>query len=89
MWSIWLGESKFTPSQHLHLSAQSRIASRRTHVGNRRLIITPAGHGFLGKFFVSGKRVPMSCRHVYVNCGNLSASARLLAMGDPIIMRKP
>jgi hypothetical protein len=49
----------------------------------------PAGHGFFGKSFVSGNRVLMVCRQVYVNCGNLSAWARVSAAGDPIIIRNP
>jgi hypothetical protein len=49
----------------------------------------PAGHGFFGKFFVSGKRVLMVWRQVYVNCGYLSACARVSAAGDPMIMRNP
>lgn len=35
-----------------------------THVGKRRLTMMPAGHGLVGKAFVSGKRVFISCRQV-------------------------
>lgn len=49
----------------------------------------PAGHGFVGKFFVSGKRVPISCRQVYVSCGYRSASALVDAVGEPISILNP
>lgn len=49
----------------------------------------PAGHGFLGKFLVSGKRVPIVCKHVYVSCGYLSASAFVEAVGAPMSILKP
>lgn len=60
-----------------------------THVGKRRFTIIPAGHGLAGKSFVSGYRVFMSCRHVYVSCGYLSASGLVDAVELPISMRNP
>jgi hypothetical protein len=49
----------------------------------------PAGQGLVGNALVSGKRVPGFCRHVYVSCGYLSASDFVVAVGEPISMRKP
>ena len=60
-----------------------------THVGNLKLTMMPAGQGFVGNALVSGKRVLGSCRHVYVSCGYLSASALVDAIGEPMSIRKP
>jgi hypothetical protein len=49
----------------------------------------PAGQGLVGKFIVSGKRVPIFCKQVYVSYLNFLTSSLLRAMESPMSMRNP
>jgi hypothetical protein len=65
---VWRIEVFTVPAPaYMSIFLTSKYASLGTHVGNLRLTIMPAGHGFVGNALVSGNRVLMSWRQVYVS----------------------
>lgn len=72
-----------------HDSSQTKTRFWGYSLLTRTLIINPAGQAFFGKSSVSPVLVFMFCRHVYVNCRNLFASASLLYVGLPTSIRNP